>query len=69
MKHVPVAVLTVLTVPGILVPCGQLDLSCHNHYLLAGLAAVALAYKTANVAVTVGVSMGLMVLLRSLYGG
>ena len=55
LHYVPTAVLTAIVVPGMLIPDGQnwapnLD----NAYLLAGLAAIAIAALTRNLLATIG---------------
>lgn len=48
VKHVPIGILTALIAPALLAPAGQLDISWHNHYLLAGAAAAVAAYYCRN---------------------
>lgn len=64
LKYVPVAVLTALIVPSLLLPKGYLDLSLNNHYLIAGLAAAFTAYKSRNVIATLGLGMSIMFILK-----
>jgi len=64
LKHVPTGILTALIVPSLLLPKGYLDLTIHNHYLLAGLLAAVVAYKFRNVALTMGVGLAVVVALR-----
>ncbi|MBM7866931.1 AzlD domain-containing protein [Heliobacterium gestii] len=64
LKYVPTAVLTILIAPALLMPAGRIDLSLHNDYLLAGLVAGLVAYKTSNVTATLGLSMAVMFSLR-----
>ncbi len=64
LKHVPVAILTALIIPSLLLPRGSLDLSLHNHYLLAGIAAALVAYKTRNIIPTMGIGLLIMFVLR-----
>lgn len=54
LKHVPTAVLTALILPSLLLPKGYLDISLNNHYLLAGIIASIVAYKSRNIMATVG---------------
>lgn len=61
LRHIPTAVLTALILPSLLLPKGQLDLTPQNHYLLAGIAASFIAYKSRNIMATVG--LGIMVML------
>lgn len=66
LKHIPTAILTALILPALVLPEGRLDLSLHNHYLLAGFAAALAAYKSRNIVVTLLLGMGTMVTLRFL---
>ncbi len=64
LKHVPTAILTALIAPALLLPQGSLDISTGNHYLLAGCAAAATAYKTRNVIATIALGLAVMLTLR-----
>ena len=64
LKHIPTAILTALIVPSLLLPRGHLDLSVHNHYLLAGIVAAVVAYKSRNVIITIGLGIITMFTLR-----
>ncbi|MHC1715195.1 MAG: AzlD domain-containing protein [Acidaminococcaceae bacterium] len=66
LKHIPTAILTALIVPALLLPKGQLDLTWHNHYLLAGILAAIVAYKSHNIVFTIVLGMGTMITLRLL---
>ncbi|WP_378955352.1 AzlD domain-containing protein [Pelosinus sp. sgz500959] len=67
MKHVPTGILTALIIPTLLLPKGYLDVSTQNHYLLAGVVAILVAYRYRSVLVTMGV--GLMVMLSMRWFG
>jgi len=67
MKHVPTGILTALIMPALLLPKGYLDLSMHNHYLLAGLVAIVATYLFRNAIVTM--SLGLVAMLSLRYFG
>lgn len=60
LKYVPVAILTTLIVPTLLLPNGYLDISLNNHYLISGIAAAFVAYKSHNILATLGIGMLLM---------
>ncbi len=64
LKHIPTAILTTLIVPALILPKGQLDFTLHNHYLLAGILAAIVAYKTSNMVFTIILGMGTMIVLR-----
>ena len=61
LRFVPIAVLSALVAPALVQPAGALDLSPDNHRLLAGLAAIVVAYYTGRVLPTLLV--GFLVLL------
>jgi branched-subunit amino acid transport protein len=54
---VPPAVLSAIIFPELLMPGGTLDLSLGNLRLLAGTLAAAVAWRTKNVLLTIGVGM------------
>jgi branched-subunit amino acid transport protein len=68
LTFVPVAVLSAITLPEILIQDGALNLSPLNPRLLAGIIAVFAAWRTRNVTVTIVVGMaalfGIQFLLR-----
>lgn len=66
LKHIPTAILTALIVPALVLPKGQIDISFHNHYLLAGFVAALVAYKSRNIVATLMLGMGTMLALRLL---
>ena len=57
LRFVPVAVLTAIIVPQLLLPSGVVDLSLHNPRWLAGLLAALIAWRTRNVFLTIAVGM------------
>lgn len=65
LHYVPTAVLTAIVVPGMLLPDGQhVALSLDNAYLLAGLAAIAIAAFTRHMLATIGGGLLVFFLLR-----
>jgi branched-subunit amino acid transport protein len=59
MKFIPPAVLTAIIVPAMLTPAGRLDLSYTNAYLMAGVAAALVAWRTRNLLLTIVLGMAL----------
>ena len=57
LRFVPVAVLTAIIVPELLMPTGVIDVSFGNYRLLAGVLAVSAAWRTKNVLITIAVGM------------
>ena len=64
LKHIPTGILTALIVPALLLPGGYVDVSFHNHYLLAGIVAAVSAWKTRSTIATLSLGMGTMFILR-----
>lgn len=68
LRFVPVAVLTAIIVPAlVLLDDGTLNTAPVNPRLLAGLAAVLVAWKTKNVILTIVVGMGVFWLLQGVF--
>lgn len=65
LTYVPVGILTALIVPTLLIRDGRVHVGIGNHYLLAGLVAAAVAYRTRSVVLTVGVGLGAVMLLQA----
>lgn len=64
LHYVPPAALSAIIFPEIFLPNQQLDLSLSNHRLLAGLVAMAAAYFTKNMLITILAGMIALVLLQ-----
>jgi branched-subunit amino acid transport protein len=63
LRFVPVAVLTAITVPALLMPAGVVDIGFDNIRLLAGLLAILVAWRTRNLLLTISSGMlGLWIL-------
>jgi len=58
LRYVPIAALTALIWPDLLLPAGELQLSLHNPRLLAGLVAALVAWRSQNIFLTIAVGMG-----------
>lgn len=65
LRYVPAAVLSAIILPEMFLPSGALDLSLGNDRLLAGLAAILVAWHTRNVLWTVAAGMVLLWLLQA----
>lgn len=57
LRFVPIAVLTAIIVPQLLLPGGTIELSLHNPRWIAGLLAALIAWRTRNVFLTIMVGM------------
>ncbi|MCL4263034.1 MAG: AzlD domain-containing protein [Anaerolineae bacterium] len=63
LKFVPVAVLSAIILPELVMPGGGVDVSLENGRLLAGLLAILVAWRTKNVLWTIAVGMAALWLL------
>jgi len=57
LRYVPVAVLTAITVPAVLMPKGTLEVQVGNPYLFGSLAAIVVAWLTKRLLPTIAVGM------------
>ena len=63
LRCVPAAVLSAIILPELFLPGGVLDLSLGNARLLAGLAAILVAWRTKNILWTLAMGMALLWIL------
>lgn len=61
LKFIPIAVLTAIIVPAVIMPTGTLDVSYTNAYLVAAVASALLAWRTKNLLLTI--VMGMLIFL------
>ena len=66
LRFAPAAVLSAIILPEMLQPGGGLDISLGNERLLAGMVAIAVAWRTQNMLWTVGVGMVVLWILQAL---
>ncbi|MGB9671551.1 MAG: AzlD domain-containing protein [Candidatus Norongarragalinales archaeon] len=66
LAYIPIAVFTTIIVPSLLAPNEKLELAIQNEYLIAGIIAFLVAYKTKNLAGTVLIGILTVLLLRVL---
>ena len=66
LRFVPVAVLTAIIVPELVMPGGTVDISISNLRLLAGIVAMLVAWKTKNIVWTIIAGMGVLLGLQYL---
>jgi branched-subunit amino acid transport protein len=70
LRYVPSAVLTAIIVPAILLPDGTaLQIGPNNPYLVAGIAAMLVAWRTKTLLPTIVVGMATLWIWRALIGG
>ena len=66
LRFVPVAVLTAIIIPELVMPGGTVDISISNLRLLAGIVAMLVAWKTKNIVWTIIAGMGVLLGLQYL---
>jgi len=64
LRFVPPAVLSAIVVPELLIRSGQMDVSWMNFRLLAGVAAILVAWRTKNTLLTILGGMAVLLLLE-----
>ena len=67
LRFVPPAVLSAIVIPELVIQSGQIDLSLSNFRLLAGLAAVLVAWKTKNTLLTILAGMVVLLVLEFVF--
>ena len=64
LRYVPVAVLTAISVPVVLLSDGQINLQPSNAYLVGGIVAVIVSWRTKNLLLTIVIGMAVFLLWR-----
>ena len=67
LRFVPPAVLSALIAPALFMPNNKLDLGFDNHYLVAGLVAIFVGWRTKSTLVTLLVGMVALVVLQTVF--
>jgi len=68
LRFVPAAVLSAIIVPGLFDRAGTLDFSVRNPQLWAGILAIAVAWRTKNVLLTIAAGMLALLALQLILG-
>ena len=68
LGYVPIAVLTAITVPAVFMPQGTIDIRPGNTYLVGGIIAALVAWRTKNLLLTIVVGMAAFLLWRAVVG-
>ena len=66
LRFVPIAVLTAIIIPELVMPGGTLNVSFTNLRLLAGIIVMLVAWKTTNIVWTIVAGMGILLGLQYL---
>lgn len=69
ISHLPIAVLSALLVPNVLMPGGSLEIDPANYFLWGTAVALAVNLTTKSLLATVVAGMGAVALLRLAFGG
>ncbi|MBZ0295481.1 MAG: AzlD domain-containing protein [Anaerolineae bacterium] len=67
LRYVPVAVLTAITIPIMVMPEGELAFSLSNAYLIAGIVSGIIAWRTHKLLPTIVIGMVFFLLWRALF--
>ena len=67
LKFIPPAVLTAIVVPAVLMPEGLLNVRFDNAYLVAGVAAAVISWRTKNLLLTIVLGMAIFLGWRWLF--
>ncbi|MAS35842.1 MAG: branched-chain amino acid transport [Anaerolineaceae bacterium] len=65
LRYVPVAVLTAIIVPLMIMPDGEVALSLDNAFLIGGIAATVIAWRTKNLLLTIVLGMAIFLIWRA----
>lgn len=65
LGYIPVAILTALVVPGVLVHDGKINLSLDNAFIPAALGAALVSRCTGSIVLTMAAGVGIVALLRA----
>ncbi|MCL4252023.1 MAG: AzlD domain-containing protein [Anaerolineae bacterium] len=68
LRYVPVAVLTAIIVPELLIRDGSWQVNPSNAYLVAGIVSALISWRTKNLLLTIVVGMGVFLLWRAITG-
>lgn len=68
LRYVPIAVLTAIIVPTVLMPQRTIDIRPGNTYLVGGIIAALVAWRTKNLLLTIVVGMAAFLLWRAVAG-
>jgi branched-subunit amino acid transport protein len=62
--YVPVAVLTAISVPSLLMPAGEMSVDLHNAHLIGGIVAALVSWRTRHLLWTIVAGMGTFLAYR-----
>lgn len=64
LKYVPIAVLTAIVIPAMVMPEDKIDISLGNIHLLAGIISIIVAWRTRNLLWTISIGMLAFLILK-----
>ncbi|MCC6612648.1 MAG: AzlD domain-containing protein [Anaerolineae bacterium] len=68
LRYVPVAVLTAIIVPELVLHGGTWNVRLDNAYLVAGIVSILISWRTKNLLLTIVIGMGVFLVWRALTG-
>ena len=68
LRFVPAAVLSAIIVPELFAPKPSVELYLLNPELISGVLAIAVAWRTKNVILTIGTGMAALLALKAIFG-
>jgi branched-subunit amino acid transport protein len=69
LRFVPVAVLTAIILPAIVMPTGEAEIAPSNAYLWAGIISALIAWRTRNLLIVIVAGMTAFFIWRAVFGG
>lgn len=69
LRYVPIAVLTAISAPAVLMPTGTLDVRPQNAYLIGGVVAIFIAWRVKSLLATIAIGMVVFLAWRVGFGG
>jgi branched-subunit amino acid transport protein len=67
LKYVPVAVLTAIIAPAVLIQEDKIDLMPDNAYLIGAIVAIIVSWRTKNLLATIVIGMAVFLIWRGLF--
>ncbi len=67
LRYVPPAVLAAIIVPSLIMPKGELEVTPTNPFLVAGIVAALVSWRTKNLLLTFGIGMITLIVYRAVF--
>jgi len=66
LKYVPVAVLTAIIAPAMVMPTGSIEISLNNAYLIGGIVGILVSWRTQNLLATIVISLAVFLIWQGI---